>query len=189
LLTEITITFKIVGNYKKSIFIINVHIIHLYKRTYYHKNCDKIQNAFTRLLRISCTKLYYEFPVRKGEKVHTKVGNKGWKAEKRSDWQKECSKSSKKLTAFSLHVNDGKRLVTRGSRDDPERKRIMTPVYLRNTRPVHPSWCATERLPILTRRAISPPSANRGSRTVAKYLIICCWWRTSQGRENRGHRA
>lgn len=91
-------------------------------------------------LRISCTKLYYEFPVQRGKKymLHTKVGNKGWKAEKRTDWQKKSSKPSEELTTFSLHVNDGKRLVTRGTCGDPERKRIMTPAYLRNRRPVHP---------------------------------------------------
>lgn len=154
------------GNYKKSIFITNVYVYKCYNRIKEHI-----------IIRIAIYKIrciyspYCEFPVRsfitnflcKRGKVHTKVGNKGWKAEKRSDWQKKYSKPSKKLTAFSLHVNDGKRLVTRGSRDDPERKRIMTPAYLRNVHVrYNPSWCATERLPILMRGAISPPSANRG---------------------------
>lgn len=152
-------------------------------------------------LRISCTKVYYEFPVQRGKKymLHTKVGNKGWKAEKRTDWQKKSSKPSEELTTFSLHVNDGKRLVTCGTRGDPERKRIMTPAYLRNTRPVHPFGMRYGEATSLTRGAIPPPTRNRRgngaerrartSRTVAtaKYLIIrSCWWRTSYGRESRG---
>lgn len=134
------------------------------------------------LLRISCTKLYYEFPVQRGKKymLHTKVGNKGWKAEKRADWQKKSSKPSEKLTTFSLHVNDGKRLVTCGTRGDPERKRIMTPAYLRNTRPVHPfgilrsygeATSLTRGAIPCRRRGIGVETSPRGSRDDARARV------------------